>query len=417
MTVSSSRYAEHIRDEDLILLVSELLSRPTVNPPGDEYLVKPILEQWMAKKLGAEVTVYAKDPERKRTNVIGKIGSGPLHLAFVNHMDVVPPGDGWDTDPFDPVVRNGKIFGRGALDDKGSFAASWAGVFAFLREHPDFLKKGMGNISLVATADEERGSVWGIRYLLDLGWRVDAAIVVDGGNLYRVEHGSCGIVQLLIKSVGVQAHGAYPERGENAIIPLAAFLAAWSREFDLGHAFDPDFERWTQNIGMIHGGVAPNVVPPYAYALIDIRIPMGLCEKDVLCNAVMIASLVMREYPWAKLSIEIESSRPPHKTPKDSLIAQALLRAASKLNHPIETGTSTGISEDKYLSEVGIPAVVHYPADPECSECIHKPNEYVTIEGLRTAAILYAETLREYFGLPACADPSNGKAGTSSSSR
>ncbi|HLD81764.1 MAG TPA: M20 family metallopeptidase, partial [Patescibacteria group bacterium] len=157
----NSKYTKHMDQEHIVKIVSDLIAINTVNPPGNEHLVLPIVKPLM-EDLGMEVMTYEK--ESGRTNIVGKLGSGGKSVAFISHMDTVPPGDRelWDTDPFTPVVKDGKIFGRGALDDKGSFAACYSACKAFIAENPNF----GGTIYLVAAADEELGSRLGVIYLM-----------------------------------------------------------------------------------------------------------------------------------------------------------------------------------------------------------------------------------------------------------
>src|SRR5215831_2132659 len=274
-----SKYAKHVDQNEVVNIVSDLVRVNTVNPPGNEYLCKDIVTEKM-QALGMEISYYEKQPGR--TNVVGKIGSGKRSIGFVSHMDVVPPGDAelWETDPFTPTIKDGKIFGRGTLDDKGSFACAYSACKAFLAENPNF----DGTIYLIAAADEEMGSELGIIYLVEeCGLHFDVAFIPDGGKMNLSIYGEKGVLWVEIVSYGVQAHGSTPELGKNAIVPLAQLISELT-SLDLGNDFDRAFDGWTMNIGTIQGGSSTNTVPAVARASIDFRLPGGITKQDVLAR-------------------------------------------------------------------------------------------------------------------------------------
>lgn len=389
MLYTSSRYAKHISRKEIIQIVSELVRKNTVNPPGNEYRTKTIVTQKM-KVLGMRVAYHEKKPGR--LNIVGTIGKGKKSLAFVSHMDTVPPGDRslWRTDPFAPVLKNGRIYGRGTLDDKGSFACAYSACKAFLAEHPDF----DGRIVLIAAADEELGSALGIIYLLNQGLvKFDAAIIPDGGNMNLSIYGEKGVCWIHVMSTGVQAHGSTPTLGKNAIQPLATFVDAL-KELRLPTKFHPAFDGWTMNVGTITGGIAANVVPARAEVVIDFRLPQGITSRDVLKALERPIVKVKKRYPYAKLKLKIQHETKPHVVSLDSEIAQSFNRAAKKLRIPMKYKTFGGNTVAKNLYEKDIPSVVHYPGNDKLA---HVPNEYVVIDELVKGSILYVETLAEYF--------------------
>jgi len=216
-----SKFAKHVNRDQIVGIVCDLVRQNTVNPPGNEYLCKEIVSRCI-QSLGMEVSYYEKEPGR--TNVVGRIGSGSKSIGFVSHMDVVPPGEleQWNTPPFEPTITDGRIYGRGTLDDKGSFACAYSACKAFLAEHPKF----DGTIYLIAAADEEVGSELGIIYLVEeCGLKFDVAIIPDGGRMDVSIYGEKGILWIELESRGIQAHGSTPELGRNAIVPLAEAIA------------------------------------------------------------------------------------------------------------------------------------------------------------------------------------------------
>src|SRR3989338_500917 len=314
----NSKYTKHMDQEHIVKIVSDLIAINTVNPPGNEHLVLPIVKPLM-EDLGMEVMTYEK--ESGRTNIVGKLGSGGKSVAFISHMDTVPPGDRelWDTDPFTPVVKDGKIFGRGALDDKGSFAACYSACKAFIAENPNF----GGTIYLVAAADEELGSRLGVIYLMqDENFRVDACIIPDGGEMDQAVLGEKGILHLDVVSYGKQAHGSLPMLGKNAIEPLAA-LVSELKHINLGEDYDKQFDGWTMNVGVIQGGIAANVVPARATLSIDFRFPTGITKEDIIAQVQEKIDLVKQRDPLARFEIKEALSTKPHMITADEPIVKS----------------------------------------------------------------------------------------------
>lgn len=384
-----SKFEKHIDRDEIIRIVCDLVRLDTTNPPGNEYLCKEIVTDRM-KSLGMDVSYYERQPGR--TNVVGHIGSGGKSIGFVSHMDVVPPGelDQWQSPPFEPSIRDGRIYGRGTLDDKGSFACAYSACKAFLTEHPDF----DGSIYLIAAADEEMGSELGVIYLVEeCGLRFDVAIIPDGGRMDLSIYGEKGILWLEITSRGVQAHGSSPELGRNAIVPLAELIAE-IKTLDLGDQYDRAFDGWTMNVGTIQGGSSTNTVPALAKTTIDFRLPGGITKQHVLSRIDEKIALVTHRSPGAELRVSVLHETEPHVSDKNSVIIRSFDRAARRLGIDMGYSTFGGNTVAKNLYFAGITSVVHYPGDDKLA---HVPNEFVIIDELVLGSVLYAEALEEYF--------------------
>jgi acetylornithine deacetylase/succinyl-diaminopimelate desuccinylase family protein len=384
-----SKFTKHIDRDEIVQIVCDLVRQNTVNPPGNEHLCKDIVTRCM-QSLGMEVSFYEKEPGR--TNVVGRIGSGSKSIGFVSHMDVVPPGEleQWNTPPFDPTISDGRIYGRGTLDDKGSFACAYSACKAFLAEHPGF----DGTIYLIAAADEEVGSELGIIYLVEeCGLKFDVAIIPDGGRMDVSIYGEKGILWVEIESHGIQAHGSTPELGRNAIIPLAETLAE-IKSLDLGASYDHAFDGWTMNVGTIQGGSSTNTVPAVARATIDFRLPGGISKQQVLAKIDEKVTAMRRRSPDSDVRVKVLHETEPHLSDKNSIIIRSFDQAARRLNLPMNYETFGGNTVAKNLYFAGITSVVHYPGDDKLA---HVPNEFVIIDELVLGSVLYAETLEAYF--------------------
>lgn len=384
-----SKFAKHVNRGEIVEIVCDLVRQNTVNPPGNEHLCKEIVTRCI-QSLGMEVSYYEKEPGR--TNVVGRIGSGAKSIGFVSHMDVVPPGElaQWNTPPFEPTTIDGRIYGRGTLDDKGSFACAYSACKAFLAEHPKF----DGTIYLIAAADEEVGSELGIIYLVEeCGLKFDVAIIPDGGRMDLSIYGEKGILWIELESHGIQAHGSTPELGRNAIIPLAEALAE-IKTLDLGASYDKAFDGWTMNVGTIQGGSSTNTVPSMARATIDFRLPAGISKQQVLEKIDERITAAHGRSPDSDVRVKVLHETEPHLSDKNSIIIRSFDQAARRLNLPMKYETFGGNTVAKNLYFAGITSVVHYPGDDKLA---HVPNEYVIIDELVLGSVLYAETLEAYF--------------------
>jgi len=385
----NSKFAKHVDRDAIVRIVCELVRHNTVNPPGNEYLCKEIVTECM-QSLGMEISYHEKEPGR--TNIVGRIGEGSKSIGFVSHMDVVPPGEleQWNTPPFEPTIIDGHIYGRGTLDDKGSFACAFSACKAFLAEHPSF----DGTIYLIAAADEELGSELGIIYLVEeCGLKFDVAIIPDGGRMDLSIYGEKGILWVELESRGIQAHGSTPELGRNAIIPLAEAIVE-IKDLDLGASYDHAFDGWTMNVGTIQGGSSSNTVPSMARASIDFRLPAGISKSQVLAQIEEKLAAVRRRSPESDVSVKVLHETEPHISDKNSIIIRSFDTAARRLGLPMSYETFGGNTVAKNLFFAGIISVVHYPGDDKLA---HVPNEFVIIDELVLGSVLYAETLEAYF--------------------
>ncbi|MEM9269786.1 MAG: acetylornithine deacetylase/succinyl-diaminopimelate desuccinylase family protein, partial [Pseudomonadota bacterium] len=220
------------REAELVALTQALIQIPTLNPPGQYY--REICE-FLATRLGKRgfrcELVRAEgapgDSERlPRWNLVARREgphTGPC-VHFSSHTDVVEVGQGWTVDPFQGLVANGRIYGRGACDMKGGLAASVIAVEAFLDRTPDW----HGAVEVSATADEESGGYAGVAYLAEQGYfspeRVQHVIIPEPLNKDRICLGHRGVWWAEIETKGRIAHGSMPFLGDSAIRHMGAVL-------------------------------------------------------------------------------------------------------------------------------------------------------------------------------------------------
>ena len=201
-------------------------------------------------------------------------------IVFLTHYDVVPAGEGWDFDPFKPFIKNGKLFGRGAADDKSNIVAALAAFKEVLEEKLP-LKV---NPVLVVAGGEETGEGESFFRKIEGG----ICVVLDSG-CEGLSIGASGVARLNVKVIGRQAHSAYPFRGKNAIYQaskIVSFIEEVAKETEkkiVSRFHAPTHYEYVPrriSVTMIDGGVAANIIPAECNLLIDVRtIPEENAEK------------------------------------------------------------------------------------------------------------------------------------------
>lgn len=377
------KYSRHIDKDEIVDLTLRLIEKETVNPPGNEYLAKDIMVESL-EELGAKVEILEK--EKGRPNILGRIGSGEPSVAIIAHLDVVPAGSGWRTDPFKPQVQEGRIYGRGSLDNKGPYAAAWAGVKALLKSSLAL----KGSVIIGGVVDEERGSGSGMRFLLEKGFSPCFCLIPDGGRLDEAVIGEKGMMWVALRTFGKAAHASTPEKGENAIHKLLNF-ASYLPRFGFRGGHHPMFGDPTLNLGKIEGGSeAANMVPDGCSGILDIRYPLGLGQQDIMSQLENLARKTDSD-----IKMEVITSKEPHLLAQDHPLVMAFERVARGMRLNVRMGTIGGVTIAKDLYFRGIPSIVHSPAEDSVA---HQANEYVKVDNLLLCAKLWAGLVYELVG-------------------
>ncbi|MBI4860339.1 MAG: M20/M25/M40 family metallo-hydrolase, partial [Candidatus Riflebacteria bacterium] len=259
-----------VRERTVNVPLAELHEHPYMDLPGQEERVVGVVAAECVK-LKLDHKIFEKEP--RRPNVAVCVGKGRKKLVVACHTDVTPPGKGWKTDPFVPVVKGGYIVGRGALGNKGPLAAATVAALAL----KPLEKQLKGQLIVLGFADYAaphalgRASC-GMSYLLKDGLvKPDFAIVPNvGRDLRTIAVAEKGRILLVVKAQGKQAHGALPDRGDNAVMRMARLLHRIST-MTLPYKRHELLGRPTLNVGEIRGGVSPSIVPAECVVHIDIR--------------------------------------------------------------------------------------------------------------------------------------------------
>ena len=380
------------RRDDMVDLLAELIAARTENPPDLEQPAAQIVERRF-RDAGIRYDTYEK--ELGRTNVIGHIGSGAPALLVACHLDVVPAGEGWDSDPFAARIDGDRLYGRGAADNKGQLAACLVAARC-LKEHEDALG---GRLLLAAVADEERGSSLGLEYLVDdCGLTADCAVIPDVlHNMNMIDVAEKGLLFVHVTSFGKQAHGSTPEKGVNAVWNMVDLLDRL-RRCPLPAVDHPFLTPATLNLGMISGGAAPNIVPGKCEVTLDIRYPGSQRKEDILRHIQEAVDETVRENPTAKLTFDVQSELAPSEVATDLPIVPVIQRHTQAVlgRAPVMLGMS-GATVTKQLIAKGIPAVGFAPGDDDAP---HTANESVSIQELMDFAKVLSRICLDYLSAP-----------------
>lgn len=402
------------RLDELVTLTVDLIRFPTVNPPGDAYTPCAEFIAGLLGKRGYECRLIRGegtpgDNDRyPRTNVVARRegrGPGPT-VHFNSHIDVVETGEGWTVDPFAGVVRDGRVYGRGACDMKGGMAASIVAADAFMAVYPDY----PGAIEISGSVDEESGGFGGVAYLAQQGLfskpRVDHVIIPEPLNKDRICLGHRGVWWAEIETKGRIAHGSMPFLGDSAIRHMGAVLAAFEEE--LFPALDrkqtkmpvvPEgARRSTMNINSIHGGQtedyfpglpAPNV-PDSARIVIDRRF---LIEEDIAQvkgEVRTILDRLKRDRPRFDYAMRDLMEVLPLMTEQDAPVPSALAEGIRGVfGKDPEYVISPGTYDQKHVSRIGhLHDCVAY--GPGILDLAHQPDEWVGIDDMVESAKVMA---------------------------
>lgn len=406
--------AVEARREEVIALTAELIRFPTVNPPGEAYTPCAEFVGDYLKRHGFEVEYIRGegapgDTDRyPRTNVVarfdGRVAGPTVH--FNSHIDVVEAGDGWTLDPFAGVVKDGRVYGRGACDMKGGLASSIIAALAFMQVYPDF----PGAIEISGTVDEESGGFGGVAHLARLGYfskpKVDHVIIPEPLNKERICLGHRGVWWAEIETKGEIAHGSMPFLGDCAVRHMGAVLQAFEDELfpalDAKRTATPvvpeGARRSTMNINSIHGGQtddfrpglpSPNV-PDRCRLTIDRRFLLEEKIDEVKGEVVSILDRLKRDRRKFDYEIRDLMEVQPTMTERDAPVVKAVAKGIMEIfDREPDYVISPGTYDQKHVARLGhLYDCIAY--GPGILDLAHRPDEWVGIDDMVDAAKVMA---------------------------
>jgi succinyl-diaminopimelate desuccinylase len=401
---------------EIVEFTRELIRFPTVNPPGEAY---PECARAIGARLeacGFEVD-YTEPTGRAehtrahpRVNVIGLRRGGaarPL-VHFNGHFDVVPAGEGWTIDPFAGVVRDGRIYGRGACDMKAGIAAAIYAAEAVRRAGVPL----SGSVEISGTVDEESGGFAGVGWLCEQGRiaasRTDFVIIPEPLNVDRICIGHRGVYWFEVTTHGRIAHGSMPFLGTSAIEHMARIVQAFYQE--LTPALQqrvtempvvPELARYpTLNVNALHGGqpidqVQSPCVADRCRAIFDRRF---LIEEGFEHTREEIGALLEHVSATAPdMFYELRDLMVVHPvlTPEDSPVIGAVDRSIERvLGRTATIVASPGTYDHKHVERIGgVRDCIAY--GPGVLDLAHQPDEWCAIEDLINSTKVLALSLLE----------------------
>lgn len=340
-------------NKELIKLSSQLVKIDSSSSAGKKKIISLVKSFFIQERVF--IKIFSKNDCPSIVISLGKKKNFDLILS--GHLDVVPA----PPSQFKPVIKQGKMFGRGTGDMKAACA-----VMMFLMRDWSRLSSPP-SVALILTTDEETGGFNGTEYLLkEKKYRSRSAIIPDGGTeLETVITDKKGVLQVKLAAYGRSAHGSRPFWGENAIDKV------FKQYLQLRKAIPELTERqWrpTMNLGKIKGGDAVNKVPDYAEMELDIRYLNNQDKKKILAS-------LKKVNPDFKI---MTVGSPFHQNPRRTFVQAYQKAAAEVLRKKIKLGTMEGSSDARFFSELGIPAVVTRID----AQNIHSANEFVSVPAL-----------------------------------
>lgn len=362
----------------------ELISRASVTPDDVG------CQRWMAEKLEALGFVCEHLRFGEVDNLWARRGTEAPLMVFAGHTDVVPTGDAnhWSSPPFEPQIRDGMLYGRGAADMKGSLAAMLVAIEEFVDAHADHC----GSIALLITADEEgpaiNGTVKVIELLQQRQEKIDYCLVGEpsstdlvGDVIKNGRRGSLG-ARLLVK--GTQGHVAYPHLANNPIHRVAPALAEMVNEvWDNGNAF---FPATTFQISNINAGTgATNVIPGDCEVIFNFRFSTEVTAAQLKARTEVILTEQGINY-----ELEWNLSGQPFLTARGELVDATVSAIKDITGRDTELSTAGGTSDGRFIAPTGAQVIELGPINAT----IHKIDEHTPVAELSQLALIYQRILQ-----------------------
>lgn len=368
---------------DTLELTKQLIALPSVTPV-DHGCQQLIAERLAPLGFQAEYLNF-----EEVENLWLRRGTEAPVFCFAGHTDVVPTGPltAWESAPFQPEIRDGMLYGRGAADMKGSIAAFVIAAENFVREHPEH----KGSIAMLITSDEEGPSKYGtvkvIETLEARQEKITWCLVGEPSSSKQlgdvIKNGRRGSLNAKLTVQGKQGHVAYPQLADNPIHRAAPALAALAAEvWDHGNDFFPPTSFQISNLNS--GTGANNVIPGTLEALINFRFSTELTEAEIKQRTVTILNKFVTNY-----YLDWSLSGNPFLTGRGTLVAAAIKAIQEVAHIETELSTSGGTSDGRFIAPTGAEVLELGP----CNATIHQINECVSVEDLDKLTAIYQRML------------------------
>jgi acetylornithine deacetylase/succinyl-diaminopimelate desuccinylase-like protein len=441
-------------EDEATRLLSDLIRIDTTNPPGNEMAAARYLAENLRKE-GFSCELY--ESALGRGSVVTRIkGTGEKpSLLLLSHLDVVAANaEEWSVEPFGGVVKDGFVWGRGALDMKGMTVVEVM-TLKLLKRYGVKLK---GDVLLAATADEERGGVSGVDYLMrNYPEKIFAPYVLNEGggsavstrnrNVFTVQMAEKGLLWFKVRAKGVPGHGSMPDSADNAIMRMNRVIEKLG-SYRPEPLLVPTLKRFLVEIGkddstlqrlmsrllanpelsdqildelagiapnlaeevrprmrmtvaptMIHGGVKENIIPSKCEAVFDCRTLPGQTSTQALD---LIKSL-LGDFGLDKLSFEVLQAQEPSESPTETPLYDAIVSALREFepNCGVTPMLMTGGTDSRFFRKMGSVCYGFHPRLPEAqydkiTTREHGIDERISVENLVFGTSVLYETVKKF---------------------
>jgi succinyl-diaminopimelate desuccinylase len=388
MSIEHADVIRHDVHGDVLALTQDLVARRSVTPE-DAGCQAAIAERLERAGFRCEHLRYGETDNLWATHAMGAREDAVKVLVLLGHTDVVPSGprEAWASDPFEPSIRDGVLYGRGTADMKGSVAAFVIALERFVAAHPHH----PGTVALLLTSDEEGDALDGVRkvaeHFRERGQRIDWCVTGEPsskavlGDLVRV--GRRGTLSATLTIKGIQGHVAYPEKARNPIhqaMPALSELAA--KRWDDGYE---TFPPTSLQISNIHAGTgANNVIPGELGVVFNLRFnPTWRAEQlERECHAMLDAHGLEYDIRWHR-------GGEPFYTPEGPLRAAAREVLTEIAGFAPEESTGGGTSDARFIAPLGAHCIEIGPVNAS----IHKVDEHVSVADLQRLPDVYLKLI------------------------
>ncbi|MDD7268169.1 MAG: M20 family metallopeptidase [Lachnospiraceae bacterium] len=409
----------------VINLAAELVRIDSTNPGAGEGQISDFIYDWFRRKManygltesedgqnGGRIILHREEVLPGRPMVMLRIQPFPRDnrtadsfdpgkqgaVVLICHQDTVVIGDGWDaeTPPFSGLIRDDRMYGRGACDMKAGLAIAMTVMGEQLEQIGRFGQWPKRELVLIASMDEE-DFMRGVEYAIDKGWVTQADWVLDlepTDGYIRVAHK--GRTWLEVTVQGKTAHASHPWKGCDAIAAISELISNFrSRILDtpehkeLGHS--------TVTFGQITGGYRPYVVPDHAQVWIDLRLVPPITTEAALQLLRDAADRAKRAVPGAEISWRLTGNRPFIEKNSSSPLLASLRRAGeAALGHSIQTAVFNGYTDTAVIAgKLHNDNCMSY--GPGSLDLAHKPNEFVPLADIRRCLQVYRQLFTAFY--------------------
>jgi succinyl-diaminopimelate desuccinylase len=380
--------------QEIIDFERELVRTPSPNPPGEYEKISKCVAGKL-QEIGYDVEMVKSRPEKP--NVIGRLKgtTGTPSLITCAHLDAVPEGSGWTVDPYEAVMKDGKIFGRGAYDAKARITV-YVMAAKLIREAGFRLK---GDLIGCFTVDEETGGYDGARYCGQQGYlKADMAILE--GRQDEIWYAESGHATIRIGVKGQSAHAMYPWLGISAIDKMTDVLIVLrklQKKLKRKTSDIPGLSYSTINVGTINGGDKSNMLADRCSIDVDIRVIPEVDIDEVIGTITEMLEMQKKEDPNFIAEMEILMKAEPTATQPDTPIIDTIKRVSGKVLgfEPKAVGLHA-TSDGKYFRKEGIPTI-HWGVGTSAN-LAHGADEHINIEDLINLAAAHALVYMDFLG-------------------